>query len=307
INPLSAPERKGYISQRTDPETGLTYLHARYYDSLLGRFLSPDWWDPTPGVGTNRYAYADNDPVNRADPGGHCDASQGCVPYAGYQAAANSTTSITSDSYYQQWSGSANVITSKVLNYAKSSAEQIAQINTPALEKIAVAQAGEGRQIDLSAYVVLPAGSNYTVTTVPKGFTAVGGQYALRGGAAANVYYNPALDPNSEFYDPGAFYDSQVGGLDGLTGYLPDNRDSEQAAEVAAGGISDYGTRIGFGRIFNPNQGFLGEAWGKASGNFGVYDFGGATIVVIAPRVPAPRLQIDAPWVQNGNIVANDF
>ncbi|MGK9232532.1 hypothetical protein KXS07_11405 [Inquilinus limosus] len=38
----------------------------------LVRFISPDSWDPTiPGVGTNRYAYADNDPINKSDPSGH--------------------------------------------------------------------------------------------------------------------------------------------------------------------------------------------------------------------------------------------
>jgi hypothetical protein len=36
------------------------------------RFISPDTYDPTmPGVGTNRYAYAQNDPVNKSDPNGH--------------------------------------------------------------------------------------------------------------------------------------------------------------------------------------------------------------------------------------------
>lgn len=36
------------------------------------RFISPDDWDPTkPGVGTNRYAYSENDPVNKSDPNGH--------------------------------------------------------------------------------------------------------------------------------------------------------------------------------------------------------------------------------------------
>jgi hypothetical protein len=36
------------------------------------RFISPDDWDPTlQGVGTNRYAYSGNDPVNRSDPNGH--------------------------------------------------------------------------------------------------------------------------------------------------------------------------------------------------------------------------------------------
>ncbi|WP_179295943.1 RHS repeat-associated core domain-containing protein [Mesorhizobium sp. WSM4312] len=64
--------QKGYIGERFDAETGLLYLNARYMDPVLGRFISPDDWDPTKdGVGTNRYAYALNDPVNKSDPNGH--------------------------------------------------------------------------------------------------------------------------------------------------------------------------------------------------------------------------------------------
>lgn len=41
-------------------------------------FVQPDWLDPThPGVGTNRYAYSFNDPINKSDPGGNCVA--GCA------------------------------------------------------------------------------------------------------------------------------------------------------------------------------------------------------------------------------------
>jgi RHS repeat-associated protein len=69
---LSPAEPKGWIGERTDPETGLTYLHARYYDAALGRFLSPDWWDVSdPSVGTDRYGYSLGDPVNKSDPNGH--------------------------------------------------------------------------------------------------------------------------------------------------------------------------------------------------------------------------------------------
>jgi RHS repeat-associated protein len=69
---------KAYIGERYDPETGLQYLHARYYDPNLGRFLSSDTWDPTiPGVDINRYAYSMNDPINGSDPGGH--VLGGCV------------------------------------------------------------------------------------------------------------------------------------------------------------------------------------------------------------------------------------
>lgn len=68
----SASTQKAYIGERFDVETGLLYLNARYMDPILGRFISPDDWDPTmEGVGTNRYAYADNDPVNKSDPNGH--------------------------------------------------------------------------------------------------------------------------------------------------------------------------------------------------------------------------------------------
>lgn len=36
------------------------------------RFISPDTMDPTQrGVGTNRYAYANDDPINNSDPNGH--------------------------------------------------------------------------------------------------------------------------------------------------------------------------------------------------------------------------------------------
>jgi RHS repeat-associated protein len=71
--PLTAPlQSKSYINERYDTETGLQYLHARYYDPGLGRFLSPDTWDPIlAGVDVNRYAYALNDPINGSDPSGH--------------------------------------------------------------------------------------------------------------------------------------------------------------------------------------------------------------------------------------------
>jgi len=67
-----ADETKGNTCERFDADAGLQYLNARYYDPRLGLFIQPDWLDPTqPGVGTNRYSYSFNDPVNLSDPGGN--------------------------------------------------------------------------------------------------------------------------------------------------------------------------------------------------------------------------------------------
>jgi RHS repeat-associated protein len=68
---VASGESVGFIGERQD-ETGLIYLHARYYDPKLARFISADTASPArPGVGVNRYAYAGNNPVGRVDHNGH--------------------------------------------------------------------------------------------------------------------------------------------------------------------------------------------------------------------------------------------
>ena len=68
----ASPETKGRTRDRYDADAGLQYLNARYYDPALGMFLQPDWFEVTkPGVGTNRFSYSFNDPVNKFDPGGN--------------------------------------------------------------------------------------------------------------------------------------------------------------------------------------------------------------------------------------------
>jgi RHS repeat-associated protein len=63
INPFQ------YTGRDYDPETGLRYYRARYYDSSTGRFLSEDPITFDSGT-TNFYAYADDNPVNFTDPDG---------------------------------------------------------------------------------------------------------------------------------------------------------------------------------------------------------------------------------------------
>ena len=65
-----------YTGRESDPETGLYYYRARYYDPSAGRFMSED---PTGFKGgVNFYPYAANDPTDQTDPMGFDSDSQFC-------------------------------------------------------------------------------------------------------------------------------------------------------------------------------------------------------------------------------------
>jgi RHS repeat-associated protein len=68
----SPPNGPGYTGHVNDPETGLVYMQARYYDPVVGRFLSTDPVGPSPGspFHFNRYDYANNNPIVNIDPKG---------------------------------------------------------------------------------------------------------------------------------------------------------------------------------------------------------------------------------------------
>lgn len=67
-----APNGPGYTGHVNDPDSGLVYMQARYYDPAVGRFLSIDPVGPSPGnlFNFNRYDYANNNPVVNIDPDG---------------------------------------------------------------------------------------------------------------------------------------------------------------------------------------------------------------------------------------------
>ncbi|NOX73210.1 MAG: RHS repeat-associated core domain-containing protein [Alphaproteobacteria bacterium] len=95
VDPAVAFETKGFIGERFDADAGLQYLNARYYDPELGRFIQLDWFKVTePGVGTNRYAYSANDPVNLSDPGGNSWLGDAI---ASFQAAWEGTVDAVND------------------------------------------------------------------------------------------------------------------------------------------------------------------------------------------------------------------
>jgi RHS repeat-associated protein len=70
VKTTSDEESLSFTGQRQDASL-LFYLHARYYDPALGRFISPDPTIPSAeAVGLNRYAYAFNDPTDKTDTNG---------------------------------------------------------------------------------------------------------------------------------------------------------------------------------------------------------------------------------------------
>ena len=63
-----------FTGQKRDG-TGLMYYNARYYDPVIGTFISPDTIVPdvTSVFSYNRYMYTRGNPLNRIDPTGHID------------------------------------------------------------------------------------------------------------------------------------------------------------------------------------------------------------------------------------------
>jgi RHS repeat-associated protein len=72
-NPRDVPYGSpGYTGHVQDSSSGLVYMQARYYDPVVGRFLSIDPGGPQDGMpgSFNRYAYALNNPYRYVDPDG---------------------------------------------------------------------------------------------------------------------------------------------------------------------------------------------------------------------------------------------
>ncbi|VAW69557.1 Rhs-family protein [hydrothermal vent metagenome] len=68
----SASNEMWFTGKQHDDDTGLTYMNARYYDPVIGRFMATDpvSFVETNPMSFNRYAYANNNPYKYIDPDG---------------------------------------------------------------------------------------------------------------------------------------------------------------------------------------------------------------------------------------------
>jgi RHS repeat-associated protein len=67
----SGPGRRIFAGHAFQPESGLYFMNARWFDAESGRFLSPDpIFDMASPQAHNAYSYAGNNPVSAGDPSG---------------------------------------------------------------------------------------------------------------------------------------------------------------------------------------------------------------------------------------------
>ncbi|MDZ7644949.1 MAG: RHS repeat-associated core domain-containing protein [Woeseiaceae bacterium] len=71
-DPIQLADDVGFTGHQSDTATGLTYMQARYYDPVVGRFMAVDpiGFEPDNSMSFNRYAYVRNNPLTNIDPDG---------------------------------------------------------------------------------------------------------------------------------------------------------------------------------------------------------------------------------------------
>ena len=195
----------GYTGHKFDTDLGLSYMQARYYDPVIGRFYSNDlvgYTAANPVMSFNRYMYVNNNPYKYTDPDG--------------EFLAGLLIGIAIEVAIQAYTGELGLNASSLGKIAASGAAGLvgAGIASGAMKLASVAKLGKTAQVatnlgaDASASV---AGSLITGGTITAGGIAadvVGGKIggAIVGAAAKKLpasasnitsQMKPAGSPNS--------------------------------------------------------------------------------------------------------------
>jgi RHS repeat-associated protein len=116
----------GFTGHIDDPDSGLIYMQARYYDPTVGRFMSEDAVDVMPGntSSMNRYAYVSNNPVNRVDPTGNYERGTGWTDrqWSAFDRAQRSASSDHHKAADKLWSIAEKMVSGQKLSSSDRSA-----------------------------------------------------------------------------------------------------------------------------------------------------------------------------------------
>lgn len=102
---------KGFTGQYNDTLTGLDYYNARYYDPVIGRFLSADTVEGNM-QGVDPYAYVSDNPETSNDPTGHCGGwwDVGCEAQQAWNQTTQVAQTIWNDGFVQPFNSTAHAL-----------------------------------------------------------------------------------------------------------------------------------------------------------------------------------------------------
>jgi RHS repeat-associated protein len=99
-----AKDDVGYTGHKFDTDLGLSYMQARYYDPVIGRFYSNDPVNALSHLGTsngihgfNRYTYGNNNPYKYVDPDGKSSVGNMFAKAFGYKNVTHANSQAPKD------------------------------------------------------------------------------------------------------------------------------------------------------------------------------------------------------------------
>jgi RHS repeat-associated protein len=166
--PISGPlDGLGYTGHEMDPDTGLVYAQQRYYDPIVGRFLSVDpvAADAGSGGNFNRYWYANNNPYKFTDP----DGREAC-------AGGSARTCVNADSFVASRSNGQTTQASPEVSQTMVDQKSQVAVTSGTKEKVGfvVAEGGGLKvQVAQNATTEHTSRTDSATATIPTGAVAV--------------------------------------------------------------------------------------------------------------------------------------
>ena len=190
-NTYPTNEKRQYIGQYSDTGTGLSYLQARYYDSVRGQFISQDpVFLGNPGdqdirnpQSLNAYSYANDNPIVNKDTTGKTSAALFAAIIAlAYVVVAYAALFITNPAFHNAVSGAAYNAPSAIVQPLQPTQKPSQQTPTP-YGTFGIPQSGS------SNFPNMPITNPSQQSNIP---------YSLSSeGIAPEGVYPPAADPDS--------------------------------------------------------------------------------------------------------------